>query len=131
MVVEDNPINLTKVSNFHDYHTSIDWLSQNSGFVINAICGFLSGKHDGKMSGRIPFHTSKLIEFDVFREFIRKNHDFEEIIKNAHNYEQSIDFLISDKVLQYFKSNIDGFKILVRNMHKMHPRRLSNQTDNY
>ena len=131
VVVEDNPVNLTKVSNFHDYHTSIDWMSQNSGFVINAICGFISGKHDSKMSGRIPFRTSKLIDFDVFKEFIHENPDFEEIIRNDHINEQSINFLISDKVLQYFKSNIKRFKILVRNMHKMHPRRLSNQTDNY
>ena len=72
VVVEDNPVNLTKVSNFHDYHTSIDWMSQNSGFVINAICGFISGKHDSKMSGRIPFRTSKLIDFDVFKEFIHE-----------------------------------------------------------
>lgn len=131
VVVEDNPVNLTKVSNFHDYHTSLDWLSQNNGFVINLICGFLSGKHDSKMSGRIPFHTSKLIDFDVFNEFIRRNHDFGVIIKSADKNEQSIDFLISDRVLQYFKSNIEKFKILVRNMHCLHPRRLSNQTDNY
>lgn len=131
VVVEDNPANLAKVSNFHDYHTSIDWLAQNNGFVINAICGFLSGKHDRKMSGRIPFHTSDLIEFDIFKEFIHRNNDFAEIIKNADKHEQSIDFLVSDKVLQYFKSNIEEFKILIRNMHRLHPRRLSNQTDNY
>ena len=131
VVVEDNPANLSKVSNFHDYHTSIDWLSQNNSFVINAICGFLSGKHDDKMSGRIPFHTSRLVNFDVFKEFIQKNHDFEEIINNDRNHDQSIDFLINDKVLQYFKSNMEEFKILIRNMHKIHPRRLSNQTDNY
>lgn len=131
VVVEDNPINLTRVSNFHDYHTSLDWLSQNSAFVINAICGFLSGKHDGKMSGRIPFLTSQLIEFDVFKEFIQKNNDFKEIAKRADKNEQSIDFLISDRILQYFKSNIEKFKILVRKMHQLHPRRLSNQTDNY
>lgn len=131
VVVEDNPENLTKVSNFHDYHTSLDWLSKNGGFVINLICGFLSGKHDDKMSGRIPFLTSKLIEFDVFKKFIHQNTEFEEVINNSANHLQSIDFLISDRVMRYFKSNIEKFKVLVRSMHKMHPRRLSNQTDNY
>lgn len=131
VVVEDNPENLTKVSNFHDYHSSLDWLSQNDSFVINVICGFLSGKHDGKMSGRIPYLTSKLIEFDVFKEFIHQNHGFEEAIKSNASQSQSIDFLISDGVIRYFKSNTEKFKVLVRDMQKVHPRRLSNQTDNY
>lgn len=121
----------SKVSNFHDTETFLEYLGKNRGFYINSVCEFSAGRHNSKMTGRIPRQTKDLLHMGVFAKIIANNNDFAQIVSEVDTKGESLNFLINKKVRKYFNENPDKFKSVFLEMHQKHPIRYTNQVDNF
>ncbi len=125
VVLED----LIEQTDFHDTHRFYDELAKNYTFVINAIVEFSAGRHDVKMTGRIPRHAKDLLEFDVFKSLMDNHQSLRDLLleQEMTNDTLSMDLLASDIVDEYFRNHKDVFKELFWSMHEQYPIHYSNE----
>lgn len=116
-------------SDFHDTHKFYDYLAANRKFVMNTAIEFTAGRHDERMTGRIPRHAKDLLEYDVFKNLREKHAGLQKVLEQQQVAEDmlSIDLLTSETVDNYFWENKDVFKELFIQMHELHPIVQSNE----
>jgi len=122
---------VTGETDFHDTDRFYDDLKNNNTFVVNTAIEFMAGRHDEKMTGRIPRYAKDLMEFDVFKELREKYPDLDRIASEQPIDDDtlSVDLLVSEPVEHYFsKENQESFKELFFAMKERHPIRYSNET---
>lgn len=122
---------ITGETDFHDTDRFYDHLKDNHAFVVNTAIEFMAGRHDEKMTGRIPRYARDLMDFDVFKELRKKHPDLDRVLSQQEITDDlsSVDLLVSDSVERYFsKENQDSFKELFFAMKEGHPIRYSNES---
>ena len=130
VVVEDG---FGSESDYHDTHRFYDWLKDNDNFVINTLMEFMAGRHDEKITGRIPRYAKDLLEFTIFKDILEASPALKAAVEDVgiKNDTQSVDLLCNRTILNYFKENQPTFKIFFDRMNKEQKTRYTNQQENY
>jgi len=130
VVVEDG---FGSESDYHDTHRFYEWLKGNKNFEINMIMEFMAGRHDENNSGRIPKYAKALLEYPIFKDLLDNNPSLRDLIRELGIIDQttSVDLLINESMLNYFKLNKEIFKSLIDRMNSEAKIRYTNQQENY